>query len=86
MNVEAKRSFDRDLKRISDRELRGRIAAAIDDVKQADSPMSIPGIKPLGGPYYRIRVGNYRLGIRIDGETVLFVRCLHRREIYRDFP
>ena len=38
--------------------------------------------------YYKIRVGDYRIGFRIDvqAETVEFQRVLHRREIYRKFP
>ena len=36
--------------------------------------------------YYRFRVGDYRIGIVIEEDTVVFVRCLHRREIYRYFP
>jgi mRNA interferase RelE/StbE len=35
---------------------------------------------------YRIRVGNYRIGIVIDKDTVIFERVLHRKEIYRYFP
>lgn len=38
--------------------------------------------------YYKIRMGDYRIGLRIDGEGQLieFRRVLHRREIYRKFP
>ncbi|MGV0029283.1 type II toxin-antitoxin system RelE family toxin [Phormidesmis priestleyi] len=35
---------------------------------------------------YRIRVGNYRIGLLIEDNTLTFVRVLHRREIYRYFP
>lgn len=35
---------------------------------------------------YRIRIGDYRIGIIIKGDTLVFVRCLHRKEIYRYFP
>ncbi len=35
---------------------------------------------------YRIRIGDYRIGIIFDGETVTFQRVLHRKEIYRYFP
>ncbi len=34
----------------------------------------------------RIRIGDYRLGIIFDGETLIFERVLHRKEIYRYFP
>lgn len=38
--------------------------------------------------YYKIRVGNYRIGLHIDASEHLveFQRVLHRREIYRNFP
>ncbi|MBF0537765.1 MAG: type II toxin-antitoxin system RelE/ParE family toxin [Nitrospirae bacterium] len=36
--------------------------------------------------FYKIRVGDYRVGIFIDNDTVEFRRVLHRREIYRFFP
>ncbi|MEW6234905.1 MAG: type II toxin-antitoxin system RelE/ParE family toxin [Candidatus Omnitrophota bacterium] len=35
---------------------------------------------------YRIRVGDYRIGVRYRGDCLIFVRCLHRKEIYRYFP
>lgn len=48
----------------------------------------IPSLKRLRakGPYYRIRVGDYRLGLSIENDRATFVRILHRREIYRYFP
>ena len=39
-----------------------------------------------GGDYHRIRVGDYRTGTALEGKTVAFVRCLHRKKIYRCFP
>lgn len=38
--------------------------------------------------YFKIRVGNYRIGLRIDSEkqTIEFRRVLHRKDIYRRFP
>jgi len=38
------------------------------------------------GNYFRIRVGEYRIGLVLDGETLIFVRCLNRRDVYRYFP
>jgi mRNA interferase RelE/StbE len=36
--------------------------------------------------YYRIRLGDYRVGLKIENNTVCFVRFLHRKDIYRYFP
>ena len=37
---------------------------------------------------YKIRVGDYRIGITINKQTKILVcqRIAHRREIYRIFP
>jgi mRNA interferase RelE/StbE len=36
--------------------------------------------------YYRIRFGDYRVGLKLEGDTLVFERALHRRDIYRVFP
>ncbi|WP_256973597.1 type II toxin-antitoxin system RelE/ParE family toxin [Nostoc sp. T09] len=50
--------------------------------------MKISNIKKLkaDGNYYRIRVGDYRIGFAEDEDMITFVRVLHRKEIYRYFP
>ena len=35
---------------------------------------------------YRIRIGDYRIGIEVHGDMIEIVRVLHRREFYRYFP
>ena len=48
----------------------------------------LPNVKRLtsDGPYYRIRIGDYRLGLVVEDDTITVVRFLHRRDIYRYFP
>ncbi len=36
--------------------------------------------------YYRIRIGGYRLGFKKKDKEVIFMRILHRKDIYRYFP
>lgn len=88
MNTQFKESFTKDLRRIRDRELLNRAKAAIEVVEQAQSLGEVPGLERLKGwsQYYRIRVGDYRVGFAIEGNVVTFVRFLHRKEIYRYFP
>ena len=84
-----RKSFVRDLKRYEkDKNLFDRIRETIIEVEAADSINSLRNIKKLKaeGPYYRLRVGNYRIGITIQDVTATFVRVLHRSEIYRYFP
>jgi mRNA interferase RelE/StbE len=88
LRVEYKSSFVRDLKKVRDRELKDRIRDAIELTERARSLQEIENIKKLrgGDRYYRIRVGDYRLGLLVEGDTITFVRCLHRRDVYRYFP
>ena len=83
------KSFERDLKKLKKgRQMLGRIQGAIGEVEEAGDLQELPNMKKLsggGGGYYRIRVGDYWIGIVLEGETVAFVRCLHRKEIYRYF-
>ena len=38
--------------------------------------------------YYRLRIGNYRVGCRVDASQnkIVIMRILHRAEIYQKFP
>ncbi|MDP5139883.1 MAG: type II toxin-antitoxin system RelE/ParE family toxin [Spirosomaceae bacterium] len=36
--------------------------------------------------FYRIRVGHYRVGCIVEGNSIEFMRISHRKEIYAIFP
>jgi mRNA interferase RelE/StbE len=88
MNTSFRKSFARDLKKIKDQELLDRIRKVIEAVEEADDLQEIGNLKKMAGTtaFYRVRVGDYRIGIAIEGDTVDFVRCLPRRDLYRFFP
>lgn len=88
MNVEFKKSFLKDLKKIKPKSQQNLIAECIARVEAANNLSQIKNIKKLSGfdAYYRIRVGDYRIGIKIENKTVFFVVCDHRKDIYKGFP
>ena len=88
MNTAFRESFDSDLSIITDAALLGRITKVIEQIEAARTFQQIPNLKRLDakGKYYRIRVGDYRVGFVFEHGTVTFVRCLNRKEIYRYFP
>jgi len=59
-----------------------------EDIKEYSDFSQIPSIKKLAGfnHYYRIRIGDYRIGVKIVNDEVSFERVLHRKEIYKRFP
>ena len=88
MNTAFRDSFDADLSAITDAGLLRRIRKVIEQVEAARTFQQIPNLKRLEvtGKYYRIRLGDYRIGFVFERGAVTFVRCLNRKEIYRYFP
>ncbi len=88
MNTAFRESFEADLSAISDSALLRRIRKVIEQVEAARTFQQIPNLKRLEstGKYYRIRVGDYRVGFVFENGAVTFIRCLNRKEIYRYFP
>ena len=88
MQIEFKESFLKDLKKLKDKELKDKVKNVICDVEKAQNVSEIKKLRKLKGykNFYRLRVGNYRIGLQIKHNCVIFVRILHRKEIYKYFP
>ena len=65
-----------------------KIKQSIENVESADDLSEVSSIRKMKGAAnrYRIRIGDYRIGLEADASTAEFVRVLHRRDIYRFFP
>ena len=88
MEVRADVRFDRDLRRIRNANLIRRVERVVVDLEEASVISDVPGIVRMAarGNFYRIRVGDYRVGFEVEGEVVTLLRFAHRSEIYRRFP
>jgi mRNA interferase RelE/StbE len=88
MNVITAAKFDKDVDKINDETVREKIADVIDAVILAQRPSDIQNIKKMKGTKnaFRIRVGNYRIGVLIENDTVKFARVALRKDIYDIFP
>lgn len=88
MKVEFRESFVKDLKGLKDRALLQRVKEIIETIERADSLAEISNLKKLkgSGNYFRLRLGDYRVGLALRDEIVIFVRFLNRKDIYKYFP
>ena len=88
MEIRYGAGFNRDLARIRNPDLSRRIERIIEDLKAASTITEARGVRRMTGAerYYRIRIGDYRLGVSAEGDVVTLLRFAHRSEIYRVFP
>lgn len=86
--VRFERSFYRDLKRVRDKRALQALERLIEEAKEVSSLMEIRNLAKLQGyeNFYRVRIGEWRVGLALVEGEVVFVRFLHRRDIYRYFP
>jgi mRNA interferase RelE/StbE len=88
MKVEFLKKFSKDLDDVKVKSVKRSLIHLIEFIESVDSLDSIPNKKKLKGhkAAYRIRIGDYRLGFFFENSTIIFVRFLHRKEIYKIFP
>jgi mRNA interferase RelE/StbE len=88
MEVRIDKSFQKDTGKINDKELLTKIADVISSVQKAENIRQIKNLKKLKGSAgnFRIKIGNYHLGIIVSQTSIEFIRCLHRKDIYKYFP
>ena len=87
MKIIADKSFEKDLLRLEKKQ-KQEVANLIQILKQFESLSEITSIKKLSGfkNLFRIRLGSFRIGFRLNGEKIILIRILHRKDIYKYFP
>ena len=88
MKIKFESRFEKDLRKIKDKKVLSELKQIIIQCKTTANLSEINHIKKLQGydTFYRIRLGNYRIGIELSEDTIIFTRFLHRKDIYRFFP
>jgi mRNA interferase RelE/StbE len=83
------KKFSKDLDAIRhETKIKAQLLKLIEVVRAAESLTDLKGVRKIEGyqAYFRIKVADYRLGIKVEQNTVELVRFLHRKDIYRRFP
>jgi mRNA interferase RelE/StbE len=88
MEISFKKSFIKDFKNLPNN-IKERVKKLVfEEIPNKANISDIPNIKRLKGHtgYYRIRVGDYRIGFKYNNGKIVFYRILHRKYIYKKFP
>ena len=89
MKTEYLPSFTKDLKKLKKTSIYSEIKTLVfQTIPDYQNLTKIKNLKKIKGhnDAYRIKVGDYRIGIFMKKETITFSRVLHRRDVYRYFP
>jgi len=89
MIVEFDKSFEKSLERIKNKSIYPKIEQILIACESSASVSKIPNVKKLSGfnNYYRIRLGEYRIGFEtLDKSVIRFIIIAHRKDIYKLFP
>lgn len=88
MKTEFLRQFYKDLDKISEQKTFDDIRSSIKNVEEVSMKRDIRNLKKQKGykNVFRIKIGDFRIGVFIENETVEFARVVHRKDIYRVFP
>ena len=89
MIVRFDHSFDKSLDKIDDKLIKEKIKVLIFRLEVAKSISNLSAIKPMKGHpgFYRIRIGDYRVGFELTSNNeILLILASHRKDIYKRFP
>ena len=88
MKIEVQKSFEKDISKVRIKELAIKVLAVISMLEKVQNLSDIPNLKKLAGhnDYYRIRVSNYRIGLKLEMDKLILLRFMDRKDIYKYFP
>ena len=88
MNVEFTRKFEKQFDKIRDKKLKEQISEVVRTVIASESLSQLVNLKKLKGfsTAYRIRTGNFRIGVFYHSGKIIFAALADRKDIYKIFP
>ena len=88
MEIRRERRFARDLRRLRSDQIRRRVRSKLEEMEAAPSLAQVRSVKRTAGSenHYRVRIGDFRIGLEMDGEIAILQRFGPRDGFYRGFP
>ncbi len=88
MKVAFKKAFLKDLEKLPRNAYQKIVSLVFHEIPKVDHVQDIKNVRKITGDknYFRIRIGHYRIGFEDRGGELVFMRVLHRKDIYRYFP
>ena len=80
-------SYLRSIKKIKDKELLIDLNFAVENIETSINLTDVKNIKKMSdyNNFFRIKIGDYRLGIVNENNIIYLVQFEHRKDIYKKF-
>jgi mRNA interferase RelE/StbE len=89
MNISFDKSFYKSLDKLHDKSIAKSLEEILISLQKAKSLSDVRNIKKLRGfkNFYRIRIGDYRLGFELEkAQSIRMIVLAHRKDVYKKFP
>ena len=88
MEVAFTKTFSKQIDALSNKSLKSRLAKVVQNVISANTLQDIANLKKMKGHQtaYRIKTGDYRIGLFFEDGLIVFAYLAHRKDIYNKFP
>ena len=88
MRIEITRKFQKQVETCNDPSIKKKVGIIIEELSLSENITGFSNLKKLKGSKnsFRIRVGNYRIGLIIENDLIIFAAFDHRSDIYKYFP
>jgi len=89
MKIDYEKRFLKELFKLKDKKVKEEVEKFVfNELPLFNSLSDAQKIEKMSGykEYYKVRFGNYRVGIKKENELIVIKTIKHRREIYKFFP
>ncbi|MBU2444051.1 MAG: type II toxin-antitoxin system RelE/ParE family toxin [Bacteroidetes bacterium] len=88
MTTRYKKSFLKDFEKLNESMKTKIVQLVFAEVPSMLGTSELKSLKKIRDEknYFRLRVGDYRIGLKIENDIIIFYRVMHRKDIYRFFP
>ena len=88
MEVEFTKTFSKQIDSLHNESLKSRLSQVVQNVILANTLQDIVNLKKMKGHQtaYRIKIGDYRVGLFFENGLIIFAYLAHRKDIYNRFP
>lgn len=88
MIIEIDNSFEKDFKKLNNKEIEKRILNKLNLIEKSEKLENITNIKLMHwfSNFYRIRIWDFRIWFRLEWNKIVLLRVRSRKDIYNIFP